>query len=240
MTYDLILGPRRDDHEALVDVLRNALPRGTSLSSPVDALAVVALGAGDTDGHVAKVHRGLVAFALQHELRLHDPQAGIDVDLTKPGKHPPGWETALTPAAFAKLTKKGAYSELRASLHRVRDPNAMHEGPSLLARTLADGIAFPTTRGSDGRPLRDTIEDVASALLLRGADPLAGEEKRTGLACAIAGDWARVVSTILEGMDEATRARILASKIDHRTLRELARHHSAKRSEAVLAKLGGR
>lgn len=186
------------------------------------------------------MHRALVAFALTHELRLHEPQAGIDVDLAKPGKHPPGWETALTPAAFAKLTKRGAYGELRASLHRVRDPDASHQELSILARALVDGMAFPKTRGSDGRPLRDTIEDVALALLARGADPLAGEEKRTGLACAIAGDWARVVGAMLERMDEATRARVLASKIDHRTLREHALRYSAKSVEAVLAKLGAK
>lgn len=59
-------------------------------SHAVEGSLVIAV-AGD-DARVAKVYRAIVELAREHSAVIHDPQRGIDVDLSAPGLVPPGWE----------------------------------------------------------------------------------------------------------------------------------------------------
>lgn len=52
-------------------------------------LAIVHLPREETN--VKMVYSALVLFALEHGIRLVDPQLGADVDLTNPGDVPPFW-----------------------------------------------------------------------------------------------------------------------------------------------------
>lgn len=54
-----------------------------------DGSLVIAV-AGD-DARVAKLYRAIVELAREHSAVIHDPQRGIDVDLSAPGRLPPGW-----------------------------------------------------------------------------------------------------------------------------------------------------
>ncbi len=49
------------------------------------------------DEEVDEAYRLIVEFARRHDLVVHDPQVGVNIDLDNPGKFPPMWEPNRKP-----------------------------------------------------------------------------------------------------------------------------------------------
>ncbi len=96
MSYDLIVRTKPGEARPSADILDELETQVSNvqwleLSDESGDLAVVSFSARDPDELVASVYQKLVTFASKRSLRIHDPQVGSDVDLDRPGVHPPGW-----------------------------------------------------------------------------------------------------------------------------------------------------
>ena len=49
------------------------------------------------DGEVRKAYRLIINYARRHNLVVHDPQLGQDIDLDNPGEFPPRWKPNENP-----------------------------------------------------------------------------------------------------------------------------------------------
>jgi hypothetical protein len=99
MAYDLQLRPATPEVAAGV-----ARQRGLEHHAQGDGL-LVSLNGDDTQ--VARVYRALVKLAAEASVKLYDPQVGRPIDLTAPGKYPPGWRPsgAVLGASFKAKVK---------------------------------------------------------------------------------------------------------------------------------------
>ena len=199
----------------------------------------VAFAASTTDAVVSRVYAALVGIALAQGYALFDPQAGVQVDLAKPQRFPPGWVPALTFAEARKLTKKGKYSELLAAVGRVVDVSRTdRNGETLLNVVLSDAWdKGAKARSYDGRPFVRVAEDVALALIERGADPM--QRSASGAApiwWAVVTDSERLINVILGRLDPSECKALLAEKMRGGSLLEVARAHKAGRAEKALVK----
>jgi hypothetical protein len=234
MSFDLLI--ETTDPRARERVSEALAGHPVELRESASAL-LVGFSAGTSDAAMRRAYGVLVQLATTHDLSITDPQAGVRIDLTSPQRVPPGWKPALTFAEVRKLTKKGQFSRLLPALDRIADVNGCdRRGETLLCIVLADAWdQGPTARSYDGRPLMRAAEDIALALITRGADPL---KRSTSGASPIR--WAvltnsdRLVTAILAKLDAPARAALLDEKFPGGQLLDIARTHAATRAEKVL------
>lgn len=204
----------------------------------------VGLSVGTKDAVVRRIFRALVSLAKAHGYGLRDPQAGAAVDLDAPPMFPPGWAPQLSLAAVRKMTKHGHYLELLGSVHRIADVNARDaNGDSLLSVVLIDAWdKGRTARTSDGRLTARAAEDVALALLKRGADPRQhGPSRSEPILWAVRTDSDRLITAILGELEESARKSLLAQQFGSSgRLLDIARSSmvNARAAEKALLKAG--
>jgi hypothetical protein len=225
--------------EEIIDRVRSKLVKHPVevVPLPGERLLSVGLPGGTTDEIARRVYTALLELAKAHGYRVHDPQAGTDVDTEKPGRYPPGWVSSLTFAQVRALTRAGRFSELLQQLHRVSDPDMTdRQGEPLLNAVLADAWNLGPTR-----PHVPVAEDVALALLARGASPLRKNERGVhAVYWAVMIDSPRLVLAILDSLGEAERKAVLSEKHDGKTWLDRAISSRAKRAEKVLRRAGGK
>lgn len=240
MSFDLhirALDAEAHTREEIIERVRSKLVKHPVevVPLPGERLLSVGLPGGTTDEVARRVYTALLELAKAHGYQVHDPQAGTDVDTEKPGRYPPGWVPSLTFAQVRALTRGGRFSELLQQLHRVSDPNMTDgQGEPLLNAVLADAWNLGPTR-----PHVPVAEDVALALLARGADPLRKKEGGVhSVYWAVMIDSPRLVLAILDSLGEAEREAVLAEKHDGKTWLDRAISSRAKRAEKVLRRAG--
>ncbi|GAB5544287.1 MAG: hypothetical protein SangKO_040470 [Sandaracinaceae bacterium] len=243
MSFDLHIECETSDDDRLRQIgeLLGDQPIELLSLAPGHTRLSVGFPAGTRDAVVRRVYEVVVGAAKVEGWRLHDPQAGVAIDLAKPKGFPPGWEPALTLAGVRKLTKKGHYPELLAQLHRIEKLDATdRDGNKLLDLVLLDAWAKgPTCRSYDGRLLTRAAEDVALALIERGADPhRRSKSGRPTLYYAVVTDSLRLASIVLGGLSESDRRAVLREKFRSGTLLDEARSMRSKKMEALLRAAG--